>query len=198
MDLQLENRRATSRADLVASASNSPGFSSKRPRALRSLHAAQAQRDSTAAEFGDRVFPIQCDRGPMDLTADTRPSGPSSTSTGIAWKRELTPSSRACWRSSSLAARICPQHLTDHGRGDSRAPGSAAGMRSIVLNAGMTASQAIFFTIVIASLSYNLGPALERTPAKPACPGNSRIESHPCRRVPRSSRRCLHTTTSHT
>jgi len=39
--------------------------------------------------------------------------------------------------------------------------GSAAGMRSMVLNAGMTASQAIFFTIVIASLSHNLGPALE-------------------------------------
>ena len=38
--------------------------------------------------------------------------------------------------------------------------GSAAGMRSMVLNAGMTASQAIFFTIVIASLSHNLGPAL--------------------------------------
>jgi hypothetical protein len=33
-------------------------------------------------------------------------------------------------------------------------------MRSMVLNAGMTASQAIFFTIVIASLSHNLGPAL--------------------------------------
>ena len=39
--------------------------------------------------------------------------------------------------------------------------GAAAGMRSMVLNAGMTASQAIFFTIVIASLSQNLGPALE-------------------------------------
>jgi MFS family permease len=39
--------------------------------------------------------------------------------------------------------------------------GSAAGMRAMVLNAGMTASQAIFFTIVIASLSHNLGPALE-------------------------------------
>jgi MFS family permease len=38
--------------------------------------------------------------------------------------------------------------------------GSAAGMRAMVLNAGMTASQAIFFTIVIASLSRNLGPAL--------------------------------------
>jgi MFS family permease len=38
--------------------------------------------------------------------------------------------------------------------------GAAAGMRSMVLNAGMTASQAIFFTIVIASLSHNLGPAL--------------------------------------
>ena len=39
--------------------------------------------------------------------------------------------------------------------------GAAAGIRSMVLNAGMTASQAIFFTIVIASLSQNLGPALE-------------------------------------
>jgi MFS family permease len=39
--------------------------------------------------------------------------------------------------------------------------GSASGMRSMVLNAGMTASQAIFFTIVIASLSHNLGPALQ-------------------------------------
>ena len=39
--------------------------------------------------------------------------------------------------------------------------GAAAGMRSMVLNAGMTASQAIFFTIVIASLSQNLAPALE-------------------------------------
>src|SRR6185437_5397666 len=38
--------------------------------------------------------------------------------------------------------------------------GAAAGVRSMVLNAGMTASQAIFFTIVIASLSHNLGPAL--------------------------------------
>jgi MFS family permease len=38
--------------------------------------------------------------------------------------------------------------------------GAAAGMRSMVLNAGMTASTAIFFTIVIASLSQNLGPAL--------------------------------------
>jgi MFS family permease len=38
--------------------------------------------------------------------------------------------------------------------------GAAAGMRSTVLNAGMTASQAIFFTIVIASLAHNLGPAL--------------------------------------
>jgi len=39
--------------------------------------------------------------------------------------------------------------------------GAAAGVRSMVLNAGMTASTAIFFTIVIASLSQNLGPALE-------------------------------------
>jgi len=38
--------------------------------------------------------------------------------------------------------------------------GAAAGMRSMILNAGMTASTAIFFTIVIASLSQNLGPAL--------------------------------------
>jgi EmrB/QacA subfamily drug resistance transporter len=38
--------------------------------------------------------------------------------------------------------------------------GAAAGMRTMILNAGMTASQAIFFTIVIASLSKNLGPAL--------------------------------------
>lgn len=37
--------------------------------------------------------------------------------------------------------------------------GAAAGMRSMVLNAGMTASQAIFFTIVISSLAQNLGPA---------------------------------------
>jgi MFS family permease len=39
--------------------------------------------------------------------------------------------------------------------------GAAAGVRAMVLNAGMTASQAIFFTIVIASLSHNLGPALQ-------------------------------------
>jgi MFS family permease len=38
--------------------------------------------------------------------------------------------------------------------------GSGAGMRATVLNAGMTASQAVFFTIVIASLSRNLGPQL--------------------------------------
>jgi MFS family permease len=38
--------------------------------------------------------------------------------------------------------------------------GAASGMRAMVLNAGMTASTAIFFTIVIASLSHNLGPAL--------------------------------------
>ena len=38
---------------------------------------------------------------------------------------------------------------------------AAAGVRSMVLNAGMTASQAIFFTIVITSLSHNLGPALK-------------------------------------
>jgi len=40
--------------------------------------------------------------------------------------------------------------------------GSAAGMRATVLNAGMTASQAIFFTIIIGSLTTNLGPALAR------------------------------------
>jgi MFS family permease len=39
--------------------------------------------------------------------------------------------------------------------------GSASGMRATVLNAGMTASQAIFFTIVIGSLSRTLGPALQ-------------------------------------
>ena len=39
--------------------------------------------------------------------------------------------------------------------------GAAAGMRAMVLNAGMTASTAIFFTVVIASLSQNLGPALQ-------------------------------------
>ncbi len=38
--------------------------------------------------------------------------------------------------------------------------GAASGMRAMVLNAGMTASTAIFFTIVIASLSQSLGPAL--------------------------------------
>ena len=38
--------------------------------------------------------------------------------------------------------------------------GSGAGMRATVLNAGMTVSQAVFFTIVIASLSRNLGPQL--------------------------------------
>jgi len=35
-------------------------------------------------------------------------------------------------------------------------------MRATVLNAGMTASQAIFFTIVIGSLATNLGPSLVR------------------------------------
>jgi len=48
--------------------------------------------------------------------------------------------------------------------------GSAAGMRSMVLNAGMTASQAIFFTIVIASLSHNLGPALENGASQAGLP----------------------------
>jgi MFS family permease len=38
--------------------------------------------------------------------------------------------------------------------------GAAAGMRTMVISAGMTASTAIFFTIVLASLSHNLGPAL--------------------------------------
>jgi MFS family permease len=48
--------------------------------------------------------------------------------------------------------------------------GAAAGMRSMVLNAGMTASQAIFFTIVIASLSHNLGPALENGASQAGLP----------------------------
>ena len=48
--------------------------------------------------------------------------------------------------------------------------GAAAGVRSMVLNAGMTASQAIFFTIVIASLSHNLGPALETGTAQAGLP----------------------------
>ncbi|HVD02271.1 MAG TPA: MFS transporter [Candidatus Dormibacteraeota bacterium] len=39
--------------------------------------------------------------------------------------------------------------------------GSASGMRATVLNAGMTASQAIFFTIVIGGLAGSFGPALE-------------------------------------
>jgi MFS family permease len=38
--------------------------------------------------------------------------------------------------------------------------GAAAGMRTMVLSAGMTASTAIFFTIVIASLSNDLGASL--------------------------------------
>ncbi|HKF78039.1 MAG TPA: MFS transporter [Candidatus Dormibacteraeota bacterium] len=38
--------------------------------------------------------------------------------------------------------------------------GSGAGMRATVLTAGMTASQAVFFTIVIGSLSRTLGPRL--------------------------------------
>jgi MFS family permease len=50
--------------------------------------------------------------------------------------------------------------------------GSAAGMRAMVLNAGMTASQAIFFTIVIANLSQNLGPALESGAAQAGLPAN--------------------------
>ena len=40
--------------------------------------------------------------------------------------------------------------------------GAAAGMRTMVLNAGLTASQAVFFTIIISSLSHNLGPALQQ------------------------------------
>src|SRR5579859_776312 len=39
--------------------------------------------------------------------------------------------------------------------------GSASGMRATVLNAGMTASQAIFFTFVIGGLAGSFGPALE-------------------------------------
>jgi hypothetical protein len=38
--------------------------------------------------------------------------------------------------------------------------GSASGMRTTVLNAGMTASQAVFFTVVITSLAHSLRPAL--------------------------------------
>jgi MFS family permease len=38
--------------------------------------------------------------------------------------------------------------------------GSASGMRSTMINAGITASQAIFFTIVLTSLAHSLGPAL--------------------------------------
>jgi len=48
--------------------------------------------------------------------------------------------------------------------------GAAAGVRSMVLNAGMTASQAIFFTIVIVSLSQNLGPALNSGAAEAGLP----------------------------
>lgn len=50
--------------------------------------------------------------------------------------------------------------------------GSAAGIRSMVLNAGMTASQAIFFTIVITSLSHNLGPALEAGASQAGLPSS--------------------------
>jgi MFS family permease len=39
--------------------------------------------------------------------------------------------------------------------------GSGSGMRSMILNAGVTASQAVFFTVVIASLSRGLGPQLD-------------------------------------
>ncbi len=38
--------------------------------------------------------------------------------------------------------------------------GSAAGMRATVLNAGMTASQAVFFSIVIGALAGTLGPSV--------------------------------------
>jgi MFS family permease len=38
--------------------------------------------------------------------------------------------------------------------------GSGSGMRATIFNAGMTASQAVFFTIVITSLSQSLGPHL--------------------------------------
>lgn len=76
--------------------------------------------------------------------------------------------------------------------------GSAAGMRAMVLNAGMTASQAIFFTIVIASLSHNLGPALESGASQAGLPAElaHRVaSSHPARR---SSPRCSVTTPSPT
>jgi MFS family permease len=39
--------------------------------------------------------------------------------------------------------------------------GSGSGMRATVLNAGMTASQAVFFTVMISTLSQSLGPQLE-------------------------------------
>jgi EmrB/QacA subfamily drug resistance transporter len=48
--------------------------------------------------------------------------------------------------------------------------GAAAGVRSMVLNAGMTASQAIFFTIVLTALSHNLGPALATGSAQAGLP----------------------------
>jgi MFS family permease len=59
--------------------------------------------------------------------------------------------------------------------------GAAAGMRTMVLNAGMTASTAIFFTIVIASLSNNLGPALLAGAGQAGLPPElaQRIESLP-------------------
>jgi hypothetical protein len=59
--------------------------------------------------------------------------------------------------------------------------GAAAGMRSMVLNAGMTASQAIFFTIVIGSLSQSLGPALQTGSAQAGLPAAlaARIASLP-------------------
>ena len=50
--------------------------------------------------------------------------------------------------------------------------GSAAGMRSTVLNAGMTASQALFFTIVIGSLSHSLGPALSAGATRAGLPAS--------------------------
>jgi MFS family permease len=50
--------------------------------------------------------------------------------------------------------------------------GAAAGLRSMVLSAGLTASQAIFFTIVIASLSHNLGPALDAGSSQAGLPSS--------------------------
>lgn len=49
--------------------------------------------------------------------------------------------------------------------------GSGSGMRATVLNAGMTVSQAVFFTIVIASLSRSLGPDLQSGASAAGLPG---------------------------